>query len=157
MQAANSTSAGLPKLPARPSAASAAADAAARRASAGSLAAAGSHASTPATESSSGNGAVNNGPAIKEAAKEIAREAGLVMADAGVPQSSASGQGASASTPQSAANGHAKLVPEAAPQTAGSAPSAKDVSETVRLHHCMPNDSVTALLLWSMHSICADC
>ncbi len=118
--------AGLPKLPARPSAATAAADAASRRAAQASAAASGSSTSADSAPSS---GAVNNGPAIQEAAKEIAHEAGLVMADAGVPQSSASsGQGASEAGPQAVANGHASKAINAAPKKAAPAPSAKDVS-----------------------------
>ena len=118
--------AGLPKLPTRPSAATAAADAASRRAAQTSAAASGSNISADSVSSS---GAVNNGPAIQEAAKEIAHEAGLVMADAGVPQSSASsGQGAGEAGPQAVANGHASKAINAAPKKTAPAPSAKDVS-----------------------------
>ena len=117
---------GLPKLPARPSAASAAADAASRRAA---QASAGASGNISSADSASSSGAVNNGPAIQEAAKEIAHEAGLVMADAGVPQSSASsGQGAGEAGPQALANGHASKAINAAPKKTAPAPSAKDVS-----------------------------
>lgn len=118
--------AGLPKLPARPSAASAAADAASRRAAQASAAASGN---TSSADPASSSGAVNNGPAIQEAAKEIAHEAGLVMADAGVPQSSASsGQGAGEAAPQALANGHASKAINAAPKKTAPAPSAKDAA-----------------------------
>lgn len=79
--AAAAAPAGLPQLPARPAAAKAAADAAARRANAASLAT--SNSTAPSNRS-----VVNNGPAIKQAAEEIAEAAGLAMADAGVPQTS---------------------------------------------------------------------
>lgn len=129
--------AGLPKLPARPTAAAAAADAASRRAAQASAAASGSSSSAA---SASPSGAVNNGPAIQEAAKEIAHEAGLVMADAGVPQSS--GQGASeAAGPQAVANGHASKAINALPKKAAPAPSAKDVS--CNLNHISSQNSVT--------------
>ncbi|KAL3161796.1 hypothetical protein ABBQ38_008888 [Trebouxia sp. C0009 RCD-2024] len=79
--AAAAAPAGLPQLPTRPAAAKAAADAAAKRATAASLAM--SNGSAPSNRS-----VVNNGPAIKQAAEEIAEAAGLAMADAGVPQTS---------------------------------------------------------------------
>lgn len=126
--AAAAAPAGLPQLPARPAAATAAADAAARRASAASLAA--SDASAPSNRS-----AVNNGPAIKQAAGEIAEAAGLAMADAGVPQTS--GQTVKQPLGQSqAANGQADDKPasqglsKASPKKAVPAASAKDVSST---------------------------
>ena len=122
--AAAATPAGLPQLPARPAAATAAAEAAAKRATAGSLAA--SNSSAPSNRS-----AVNNGPAITQAAEEIAKEAGLVMADAGIPQTS----GHSAKEPlghSQAANGHADGLPRGvlrtSPKKSVPAASAKDVS-----------------------------
>ncbi len=72
---------------------------------------------------------MNNGPAVQEAAKEIAHEAGLVMADAGVPQSSASSaHGAGEAGPQAVASGHASKAINAVPKKTAPAPSAKDVS-----------------------------
>ncbi len=134
--------AGLPKLPARPPAATAAADAASRRAAQASAAVSGSSTSA---DSASYSGAVNNGPAIQEAAKEIAHEAGLVMADAGVPQSSgSSGQGAGEAGPQTVANGHASKAIHAAPKKAAPAPSAKDVS--CNLDHVSIRNSATSVL-----------
>jgi len=134
--------AGLPKLPTRPSAATAAADAASRRAAQAAAAASGS--STPA-DSASSSGAVNNGPAIQEAAKEIAHEAGLVMADAGVPQSSASSaHGAGEAGLQAVANGHASKAINAAPKKAAPAPSAKDVS--CNLDHTSIQNSAALVL-----------
>lgn len=110
-------------LSSRPPAATAAAEAAAKRAAAVSAAATGSSTTAPAATSS----AVNNGPAIKEAAAEIAHEAGLVMADAGVPL--ASGQGANGAGPPAAAIGNAsKPVSKAPPSKAVPKASAKDVA-----------------------------
>ncbi|DBA79681.1 hypothetical protein WJX77_012191 [Trebouxia sp. C0004] len=118
--------AGLPKLPARPSAATAAADAASRRAAQASAAAS---ASNTSADYASSSGIVNNGPAIQEAAKEIAHEAGLVMADAGLSQSCTSaGQGAIEAGPQAVANGHASKAINAVPKKAAPAPSAKDAA-----------------------------
>ncbi len=134
--------AGLPKLPTRPSAATAAADAASRRAAQASAAASGSSTSA---DSASSTGAINNGPAIQEAAKEIAHEAGLVMADAGVPQSSASSaHGAGEAGPQAVANGHASKAINAVPKKAAPAPSAKDVS--CNLDHTFMHNSATSVL-----------
>lgn len=124
--AAAAAPAGLPQLPARPAAATAAADAAAKRASAASLAA--SNGSAPSNRS-----AVNIGPAIKQAAGEIAEAAGLAMADAGIPQTS--GQSVKEPLGQSqAANGQAdgrlasQGAPKSSPKRAVPAASAKDVS-----------------------------
>jgi len=51
------------------------------------------------------------------------------MADAGVPQSSASsGQGAGEAGPQAVANGHASKAINAAPKKTAPAPSAKDAA-----------------------------
>ena len=130
--------AGLPKLPTRPPAA----DAASRRAAQASAAASGSSTSADAASSS---GAINNGPAIQEAAKEIAHEAGLVMADAGVPQSSASSaHGAGEAGPQAVANGHASKAINAVPKKAAPAPSAKDVS--CNLDHTSVQNSAASVL-----------
>ena len=123
--AAAAAPAGLPQLPARPAAATAAADAAAKRASAASLAA--SNASAPSNRS-----VVNNGPAVKQAAGEIAEAAGLAMADAGVPQTS--GQTVKQPLEQLSTNGQAdskpgvQRSPKASPKKAVPAVSAKDVS-----------------------------
>ena len=132
---ANGAPAGVPKLPARPPAAAAAAGAASRRAAAAAAAASGSS-TVNATPASTSNGAsqngelddgqqVNIGPAIKQAAAEIAHEAGLAMADAGIPLSS--GPGGIAAGPFVNGNADQRGV-KAASGISGSAPSDKDVS-----------------------------
>lgn len=120
--AAAAAPAGLPQLPARPPAAQAAAQAAAKRAATASIAASGND---EESKQESGAAAVNNGPAIKQAAEEIKDAAGLVMADAGVPQTSGHANGAHTSgqsngqiPKQSNGKGQApSTMPAAKPQT----------------------------------------
>lgn len=124
--AAAGAPAGVPQLPARPAAATAAAEAAAKRAAAASVAASDSSGATNTS-------AVNNGPAIKQAAGEIADAAGLAMADAGIPQTSGQSMNGTAGHSQ-AANGHAGTSPapkgpsKQLPTQPVPAASAKDVS-----------------------------
>ena len=139
--AAAAAPAGLPQLPARPAAGKATADAAASRANAASLA-------TSNGTAHSNLSVVNNGPAIKQAAGEIAEAAGLVMADAGVPQTSGqsvNGQTGKEPLHQSqAVNGNglagvkpgANGLPKTTPKNAVPAASAKDVSVVSLMWDC---------------------
>lgn len=136
--AAAAAPAGLPQLPARPPAAQAAAQAAAKRASTASIAASGNDTER---KQDTGSATVNNGPAIKQAAEEIKDAAGLVMADAGVPQTSGHANGAHTSghsngqiPKQSNGKGQAQAtMPASKPQTgSNAAPSSRDVSAYAR-------------------------
>lgn len=153
--AAAAAPAGLPQLPTRPAAAKAAADAAAKRATAASLAM--SNGSAPSNRS-----VVNNGPAIKQAAEEIAEAAGLAMADAGVPQTS--GQTGKAPLQQSQAvngsglangkSGANGLLKNSVKNAVPAAASAKDVSGVMFMSQLFPVPSlIVSVLVWDQAGV----